>query len=370
MPRSKDDGYELTLNGRVVSRGDFMTEIGRFVAERVQAKPLEIAELLGPEWLADHDRKHYVATTMVNMANQGWLMRVRHGVYSLHPHYETRKARRLEDQIIDTIRSLGGVARARDILEDFGARPAADKQRSFGGRSNGAAGRIFKLMKESSRIVHYNLPKRPRWGLPWNEMAKEPLTGTVAAYLMEMGFLAAIERGEMEGGPRWQSSLQDEIKEHFNMVGLTFRRARLLFNVEAEDLLADPTLVECLECIKQSHPALTARIHADIKNDTQRRAAEESRADDLNYIEAMRDKETDNFLAHVLTYFEMGDPAAHQVAPPQFYRAFAARFNMDAAALSRGSLIPTPRASDLTDEWWYGDEAAKEFGEPLARGAA
>jgi hypothetical protein len=327
---------------------------------------LEIAGLLGPEWTSTKQRKHYISITMGNMVDQGSLIRVRHGTYAIHPAYDQRKSRSSrEDQIISTIKGLGGLARARDILEDFDARPAAHKEVGYGGRGNGLARAIFKAMKESNRIVHYNLPKRPRWGLPWAELAKEPLTGATAAYFIEMGFLAAIERGEMEGGPRWLATLHEEIKEHYNMVGLTFRRARMLFNAEVEDVARLPHIAECLEHIKQHHSALTSRIFADIKDDSQRKAAEDGRANDIAYIERLRDKETENFHAHVLTYFEMGDPAAHEVAPPAFYRAFADHFNVDAAALSRGSVIPTPKASDLSDEWWTGEEAAAEFGEPV-----
>jgi hypothetical protein len=363
--RSKKIEYDLTINGRAVQRGEFLAEISRFVRERVQVRPRELAEAFGPEWVADAARKQYISQTMGNMATQGWLIRLKHGLYSLHPNFDTRKTRRLEDSVIDTIRSLGGLARARDILDDFGARPAANKGHGSHGGRGGTAAKIFKAMRDSHRIVHYDLPKRPRWGLTWGDMQQEPMTGTVAAYFLELGFLEAIENGTMEGGKRWLTALQDEIKEHYNMVGLAFRRVRQLFNVEARDLLTDEPFFDALEQMKQSSTALTTRIFADIKDDTERRAAEEGRPDDTYYIEQLRDAETEVFHAHILTYFEMGDPAAHQNAPPAFYKAFAEHFGMDAASLSRGCVLPTPKDTHLTEEWWRGEGAIAEFGEPI-----
>ena len=367
LERRQKQTIPKTVNGTPVSQQEFLDAIAGFVREREFAKPRQIADDLGPEWANDAARLRHVAQTMNNMRNSGKFVRDERGIYSLAPNYDRKRGRTLENSIIETLRSLGGLARASEILDEFDARPAAHKESPNAGRSRKPARRIYQTLAASHKIKRYvgvktNNPNvaQVMWGLPWHEMLAEPLTGRNADFLMKLAYLQMTEKTG-KGGRVEEARLYATIKDHYDTVGLTFRRLRETYDEDIYVAAADPAVAEHLERIKLTKSTITNRVFAEIRAMAERRAANEGKRGDVRLIERYRDEEAERVLAHFLAFFENGDPAMHVVCPADFYRAYADRYGVCPASLSRGTIIRCVQPTVIEDGWVDGDEAAAEI---------
>jgi len=346
MPRSKGSTIiPKTIGGKAVTQTEFKEAIIVALHELGHAKPREVALQLGPEWSQNAAAGHRLAQTMSNMLRGGRLT-VKDGYYSVSVKHTSRFTRgSLEESVIETIRYFGGLARARDILEDFGARPAAHKDAfTAGGRGGGHARNIYRVLRESPRIVRYegartNNALSAMWGLPWGKMLQEPLTGASFDFLAKGGFLLNSSL-EGQGGRDREAALYERIKHHYEKVGAAFREAREAVDFDIDNVVANKEVRDQLEDIKNRGTTLTTRIYDEIRSEAERMARSANRGDDAAYVRQLREIENGNVHAYFLAYFERGDPMTHTCAHANFYRVFAKMFGICPASLSRGTVVP------------------------------
>jgi hypothetical protein len=338
-----------TVNGKDVSQAGFREAVVNVVAELETATPGQVAAELG--WADTPDRKELIALTMRNMFAQKkpLLVRVKRGLYAIHPKCPIRLGRTLEAGIIDTIRTYGGFATWAEIMSVFDTLPSENEHRLYGGRGNSRAPRIWKAMVESKKIVRYESVEissltgmaKPKvmWGLPWSELLKLPVPGRNAEFAMKFEFLNS-EFNKGRRGHDGEQELKSNIEEHFSRVGAAFQKVRLMEGIEdVGEVAYFPEIASALEWTLNHLPNGAGTFFAEVRREAERKAAEDGRHGDVQYIEALRDTEAENVLAYVLGAFENGDPIVHRTAPVALYYAYASEFKICPAMLSRGIVM-------------------------------
>jgi hypothetical protein len=290
------------------------------------------------------------------MLNAKWLVKNPQGFYSLHPAYDVRRARVLEDQIIDVIREAGGICSTVAILEAFGVEQSKAKVTTT---SSSDYRRIHAELKKSSKIRRYYRPGF--WGLRWKEMLGEPLPGRYADFLIREGYFETYPEHMKKRDT--ESRVYELIRDHFDRVGTAFQSIRLDHDCKVGDLLKDDGVRDALQIIRDCEPRLVNQVYADIRKEAERRAREIGKPDDGVVIEKVRDEETPRLLEHLYLLFEAGTTLAHMAAPAQFYRAVASFYQICPASLSRGFVMPIP-AEIEAEETVAEDDEEIEVEEP------
>jgi hypothetical protein len=322
--------------GRPVSQSEFIDAVLDAVDVRGVAKPIQVAVDL--EFANTPEEKECVAMQLRNLMQQKLLVRVERAGYSLSSSCRLRRNRTAEAALIETIRSYGGLSTWSEIMRDFDTLPSENKDgRYWGGRGNGSQGHLSKVLKSSSRIIRYELASRKiMWGLPWDELLKLPMTGRNAEFTMTLEFVELTEAQVGRGGRQAEKELRENIEEHFDRVGIAFRKARRMYGLGYEDAAYAPSIRESLEWIKGHLPNAAAALHREMNHVAERAARLEGRIDDYRYLEQLKDRETDRALAHILGGLEMGSPEIHRLAPAKLYYDYAAAFQICPVSLSYG----------------------------------
>lgn len=117
------------------------------------------------------------------------------------------------------------------------------------------------------------------------------------------------------------------------------------------EVVANDGVQSALLWIKDRSPDLMRKIDGDIEKDAWRKAKEDERSEDDDYMWELREAGREKVLEHMLSYFEHGSALIHKRAPVALYYALSSLFNICPASLSRGLAVKLIRPEELPEGW-------------------
>lgn len=333
-------------------------------------KVQDLIAFVGPEWDTAHGRK-ILAKTLINLAGAGVLKRDpdHRGVYMVSNRFKRSGVSvfdQMEQSILDSIRKRGGMARARDILDDHGLRQHGDELREVKERANRSQhgteededsmstvydvrkttefAQMSKVMSEST-LIRQDCLRLGWYNLPIDELNGMTLRGEFAAYMIQATY-------EEFKKPNRAFTERDDF---FTRVGGVYNEARRLKGWTMLEFSRRPKVHAALLSLS-THSKVKSLLDRFYSETTAGKvkemvAAGATPSEVTAYREDRRNsREGHQFIIDILERFERGgdpleeglEPAGvniHLNTPVSFYEALASELEIDPVMASRGILM-------------------------------
>lgn len=361
MPKIARPRVEKTVNGKTVSQNEFKKIVTDIIAGHEDgAKAADVADCLGVGWESVEARQ-VLASTLINMANAGYLRRVAgdRGAYEVTARGEkgTDRFTQFENEICKTMAEHGGLMTRRDIEDEFSdeafprvryAKSNVDRPEIGPGgkkrhrsvadgfsdelreqlidddqaRRNALAGLRSTLQK--SKRIRQNSGKRGLYNLCYDMLARVPQSGRNISTMIKGVGAQAYQIVRLRDPSRMDISENDILEtirpRIFEHVGGVVSDLRALYDFSLDDVVAHPPVAAALAKYKKKDPVR----HRD-------------RAKMLMAKDRLDTLPSDAYVfTSILLDYEEGDSFVHMAIDADFIIALADLYRCDAAFLALG----------------------------------
>lgn len=321
------------LHGKPVSNNEFKDAVIDAVAARDVARPAQLFDDLG---IVDSKHKQSLSVLMVDLTNQGLLIREGRGQYSVSKSYERRRNRAIDSSIAAVIAQYGGLARRSEILKAFDALPSMNKHLLYGGRSATLTRYLSRKMVDSTLFHRINVgANADYWRLAESDFLNVPVSGRAVETLAKHQWLDATESGG-RNDKQSEAELMEDIETHFVRVGMALRRVRRLFGLNLDGIAKSTAVDNCVEWARWRSPEFSQEVRTEIRLEAKSRAAAEQVEIGSDRYDTILEEEEMRFGVFALDRLEGGSAAAHRAMPVAIFYEYAEAFDVCPASLSRG----------------------------------